>query len=94
MGIPSLQVTTLHGYTIEELIDLKNSTNSKYSRLSLTAITMRYCGYSNAREAIGLNKVAIVAHIKNSSKNKYGLKYIQEKFKKNLRNTEYFRIFI
>jgi len=78
MGRPALQVTTLHGYTIEELIDLKNSTDSKYSRLSLTAITMRYCGYSNAQiiEATGLCNVAIVAHVK--SWNKHGLKSIQE----------------
>lgn len=78
MGRPAIQVSTLHGYTIEELIDLKNSTDSKYTRLSLTAITMRYCGYSNTQiiEATGLSKVSIVAHIKDW--NKYGVNSIEE----------------
>lgn len=67
MGRPSIQVETLHGYTIEELIDLKNTTESHYTRMALTAITMRYFGYSNAEvtKATGLSKVTIVAHIKN-----------------------------
>lgn len=66
MGRPSIQVTTLHGYTFEELINLKNTTESKYTRLALTAITMRYKGYSNAQiiEVTGLNKVTIIDHVK------------------------------
>lgn len=66
MGRPSIQVETLHGYTIEELIDIKNTTECHYLRLALTAITMRHSGYSNAEitKATGLSKVTIVAHIK------------------------------
>ena len=77
MGRPSIPVETLHDHTIEELIDMKNSTNSKYTRLCLSAITMRYCGYSNTQiiEATGLSKVIIVAHIK--AWNTSGLKSIQ-----------------
>ena len=44
MGRRSLQVDTLYGTTIEELIKLKNNHKSKYSRLVLTVITMRYNG--------------------------------------------------
>lgn len=66
MGRPAIQVTTLHNYTMEELIDLKNSTTSKYTRLTLTAITIQYQGYSNTEiiEATNLSKVSIIAHIK------------------------------
>lgn len=77
MGRPSIPVKTLHGHTIEELIAMKNNTDSKYTRLALTAITMRYCGYSNAQiiEATGFSKVTIVAHIK--AWNSSGLKSVQ-----------------
>ena len=78
MGRPAIQVTTLHGYTIEELIDLKNSSESKYTRLVLTTITMRYRGYSNAEiiEFTGLSNVSIVDHIKKW--NSFGFKSIEE----------------
>ncbi len=67
MARPTIQITGLHGFTYEELIDLKNSTESKYTRLALTAITMRYKGYTNTAitESTGLSHVTIVAHIKN-----------------------------
>jgi transposase len=78
MGRPSIQVQNLHGYTIEELIDLKNTAESHYTRLALTAITMRYLKYSNEQiiKATGLSKVSIVAHIKNW--NDFGLKSIED----------------
>lgn len=66
MGRTQTQVTTLHGYSFEELIDIKNNTSSKYTALVLTTITMRYKGYSNEQiiEATGLSKVAIISQIK------------------------------
>lgn len=78
MGRPSIPVQTLHDYTIEELINLKNTTNSKYTRLALTAITMRYYGYSNSEiiKATGLSKVSIVDHIK--AWNTHGLKSVED----------------
>ena len=78
MGRKSLAITSLYGYKIKELIDLKNTINSKYSRLVLTVITMRYCGYSNSAiiEATGLSKVSIVSHIKNWNDN--GIKAIED----------------
>lgn len=78
MGRPAIQVKTLHNYTIEELIELKNSTTSKYTRLALTAITMRYQGYSNTEiiEATNLSKVSIVAHIKDW--NSHGIASIED----------------
>ena len=65
MARPATQINGLQGYTFEELIDLKNSSKSKYTRLALTVITMRYKGYSNTEiiEATGLSKVTIVSHI-------------------------------
>lgn len=47
MGRTQTQVTSLHGYSFQELIDIKNTTNSKYTALVLATITMRYKGYSN-----------------------------------------------
>jgi transposase len=68
----------LHNYSIVELIDLKNSTNSKYTRLALTAITMRYQGYSNSQiiETTNMSKVSIVAHIKDW--NIHGIKSVED----------------
>lgn len=78
MGRTTIQVTTLHGYTIEDLIDLKNNTESKHSRLVLTTIIMRYNGYSNTEitEVSGLSSVSILKHIKNW--NSIGIKSIEE----------------
>lgn len=66
MGRTQTKVTSLHGYTFEELIEIKNTTNSKYTALVLTTITMRYKGYSNDQiiETTGLSKVAIISQIK------------------------------
>ena len=36
MGRKSFEISSLYGYKIEDLIALKNNTNSKYSRLVLT----------------------------------------------------------
>lgn len=78
MGRPTMGITTLHGYTIEELINIKNNTDSKYTRLALSAITMRYAGYSNSQiiENTGLNKATVVAHVK--SWNTHGLKSVED----------------
>lgn len=78
MGRPSIQVQNLHGHTIEELIDLKNTTKSHYTRLALTAITMRYLEYTNEQinKVTGLSQVSIVAHVKKW--NKLGLKSIED----------------
>ena len=54
MGRKSFQITSLYGYKVEELVELKNTTNSRYSRLALTVITIEilwlfqqryYCSY-------------------------------------------------
>jgi len=68
-GMTIIKITTLHGYTIEELIYLKDIAESKYTRLALKVITMRYNGYSNDQivEATGLNKVTIINHVKNGT---------------------------
>lgn len=67
MAKPTLQITTLHNCDIKELIDLKNTTTCKYTRLSLTVVTMKYQGFSNAQiaEATGFSNTTICLHIKN-----------------------------
>lgn len=78
MGRKSIEITTLHGYKIEELIQLKNSLDSKYSRIVLTAITMKYCGHSNAEIATttGKSNPTIISYIKKW--NNKGIKSIKD----------------
>lgn len=78
MGRKSLKIESLYGYKIKDLVDLKNTVLSKYSRLVLTVITMRYQGYSNKDivAATGLSKVSIVKHIKEW--NAHGIKIIED----------------
>lgn len=78
MGRKSLEIESLYGHKIEELVELKNTINSKYSRLVLTVITMRYYGYSNCDiiNATGLSKVSIISHIKAWNNN--GIKSIED----------------
>lgn len=67
MGRPSIQVTTLHDYTIKELIELESETDSKYTGLVLSIVIMRYRGYSNTQisKVTGVSSVTILTHIKN-----------------------------
>jgi len=78
MGRKSLEIGSLHGYKIEELVELKNTTNSKFTRLVLAVITMRYRGCSNKEIMMetGLSNVSIVKHIKNW--NNIGLKATED----------------
>ncbi|MEG0773391.1 winged helix-turn-helix domain-containing protein [Clostridium sp.] len=66
MGRKSFEITSLHGYSIKELVYFKNTTNSNYSRVVLTVVTMRYQGHCNNDiiEATNLSKPPIVRHIK------------------------------
>lgn len=50
-----------------ELIKLKNSTKSKYTRLVLTAITMRYREFSNEEicKTTQLSRATIFSYINN-----------------------------
>ena len=78
MGRPMLQVNTLHGYKLEDLIELQNKTKSSYTRIALQAITMRYRGFSNEEiiKSTGLSKVSIVSHVKRW--NLLGLQSVEE----------------
>lgn len=77
-GVLSVGRKSLYGYKIEELVELKNTINSKYSRLVLTVVTMRYFGHPNNEiiNATGLSKVSIVRHIRDW--NKLGIKAIED----------------
>lgn len=78
MARPKIQVATLHGYTIEELIELKNTTDSKFSIGVLTTVIMRYRGLTNAQinEVTGLSIPTIIAHVKRW--NSLGIKAIKD----------------
>lgn len=78
MGRSMIQASTLHGYALEELIELQNITESKYTRLALQAVTMRFRGYSNdaIEESTSLSNVSIVTHIKNW--NSIGLESVED----------------
>lgn len=78
MGRSTTQVTTLHGYTIEGLFDLKDTTESKYTRRVLNTIILRYKGYSNTQihEITGLSNVTMVSYIKKW--NSTGIKAIKD----------------
>jgi hypothetical protein len=47
MGRKALEINSLHEYKTEDLTNLKNTTDSKYTRLVLTIIIIRYYDYSN-----------------------------------------------
>lgn len=66
MAKPTLQITTLHDHSLTELIDIKNTTDCKYTRLSLTVVTMKYQGFSNTQiaEVTGFSNPTICLHIK------------------------------
>ncbi|ADK13783.1 MULTISPECIES: hypothetical protein [Clostridium] len=57
-----LQVNTLHGYKLEDLIELQNKTKSSYTKIALQAIR----GFSNDEiiKSPALSKVSIVSHVK------------------------------
>jgi len=78
MGRKSFGIETLHEYKIEDLVELKNNIDSKYSRLALTVVTMRYFGQSNTDiiEATRLSKTSIVKHIKEW--NAHGIESIKD----------------
>lgn len=78
MGRPTIELEGLKGYKLDELIKLKNTLESKYSRLVLTAVTMKYSGYSNSQicETTQLSDATIISHIKHW--NRCGLKSIND----------------
>lgn len=78
MGRKHLEIKSLHGQEIDDLIELKNTISSKYSRLVLTAITMRYLGKSTKEIILstGLSNVTVVKHIANWNTN--GMEAIED----------------
>jgi transposase len=78
MGRKALAVSTLHGYTIEELVNLKNGDSSDYAKIILSAIIMRYYGYSpkEIMNFTGKTNATIVKYI--TAWNKLGLKCLED----------------
>ncbi|SHK41249.1 helix-turn-helix domain-containing protein [Paramaledivibacter caminithermalis] len=76
MGRPKIQIDKLHGYTIEELIELRNTADSKFAIRVLTTVIMRYRGFSNEQinEVTGLCSATIISHVKRW--NRLGIKAI------------------
>lgn len=67
MGRQCIKVTTLHGFSIEQLERLIQETNTNYTRNVLLAVTMIYKGINTSDVIKTLNKSrpTIVSYIKN-----------------------------
>lgn len=73
-----VQVTNMHGYTLEDLIKLSNETNSKYTRTVLTAIIMRLEDIHTSKIAKTLGKcVATITNYINRW-NEFGIESIYD----------------
>lgn len=66
MGRKMVEVETLHGYTLEELLELRSSLKSGYSITVLFAITMRYQNIHTDEivKILGLSKPTILGYIR------------------------------
>lgn len=73
-----VEVETLHGFTIEKLVDIKNKINSNYSKLVLTSVIMRYNDFSTKeiKTVTGKSNITTIKHVRNW--NKYGLKALED----------------
>jgi transposase len=78
MGRKAIEVSTLHGFTLDELVKLKNTHESQYAQIILTVIIMRYNGKSPKEiiEFTGKSNVTIVSYIKKW--NKLGIKCLKD----------------
>lgn len=78
MGRKAIEVATLHGYTLEDLVALRNTHESKYARIILTVIIMKYNKSSNQDiiEATQKSGVTIVDYVKRW--NKLGIKCLED----------------
>ncbi|WP_061997206.1 winged helix-turn-helix domain-containing protein [Clostridium sp. ATCC 25772] len=66
MGRSAINIETLHNFKIEELIEIRNSTENNRQRLILTTVIMRYLNYSNKEimTLTGLCQATIVSYVK------------------------------
>lgn len=73
MAMHLVEVKTLHGYTISELNEIINSTDSKFSRSLLSAVIMRYNGIhtNDIMKTLCRTRAAITTYIKKW--NEYGI---------------------
>lgn len=78
MARPKLQIESLYGYTIKDLIELKNTIDSNYSKSILNTVIMRYRGFSNIQitKATGLCNATIISHVRKW--NKHGVKSLND----------------
>lgn len=78
MGRKMVEVKTLHGYTVEELLEMKNTLKNSYSYTALLAITMRYQNIhtDDIVKILGLSKPAILEYI--HKWNEQGLEAIKD----------------
>lgn len=78
MGRKAKQVSTLHGFTIEELINLKNTHECSYARRVLITIILRYAGHSPKEiiQITGTTNGTINNHL--DKWNKLGIKALED----------------
>lgn len=65
MGRNSIKIASLHGYNIDQLVDMKNKHTSSYARTILTAVIMRYnkCSTKAIMEFTNKSNATIVRYI-------------------------------
>lgn len=74
----TIEVTTLHGYTIEELINMKDKHTSSYARNILLTVIMKYQGFKSSEiiKTVGKSHVTVLKYIK--SWNKLGVECLKD----------------
>ena len=67
MGRKMVEVETLHGYTIDGLLEMKNTLKSPYSYTVLLTITMRYQNIhtDEISRILGISKPTVLGYIRN-----------------------------
>lgn len=78
MGRRSVEVKTLHGYTIEQLKDIREKTDNDFKKEVLLAIIMRYNGIKSEEieNILGKSRPTILKYI--HKWNKYGLEATED----------------
>lgn len=74
----SIKITTLHDYTIDDLIKMKDINDSSYATNILLAVIMKYQGFKTSEicSVLGKSNNTIIRYIKNW--NMYGVKSLKD----------------
>lgn len=78
MSRKTIEITTLHGYTVKELLNMKDNHDSSYARNILSAVIMKHQGFKSTEivKVLGKSHVTIIKYIK--SWNKSGIECLKD----------------